>query len=96
VDGVIHKRHGSAFQGTSLGEALALHSVERLVVTGLVTRGCVRATCLDALKQGYEVVLARDGHSTFSADAAKRIEQWNVKLADAGVQVIPAQEIAYG
>ncbi|MEW6367725.1 MAG: isochorismatase family protein [Acidobacteriota bacterium] len=47
-----------------------------LVVTGLVTYACVRATCMGAKKLGYRVILARDGHSNYSKHAAQVIEDW--------------------
>lgn len=69
---------------------LADRGVGRVVVTGLVTHGCVKATCLGGLELGYEVVLAKDGHSSYSKEAARLIEEWNRKLGEAGAQVVPA------
>ena len=91
----IRKRHGSAFQDTQLGQELTARGVRRLVVTGLVTHGCVKATCLDAKRLGYNVVLASDGHSNYSKQALKMIEKWHRKLADAGVTLLPAREIDF-
>lgn len=89
-DLVVHKHHGNAFEDTSLHAELAGRGVGRVVVTGLVTHGCVKATCLGGLELGYEVVLAEDGHSSYSKDAARLIEEWNRKLGAAGAQVVPA------
>ena len=89
----IYKRHGSAFQDTALEQELEARHVGELVICGLVTHGCVKAACLDACQLGYRLTLAADGHSSFSKDAAKLIEEWNVKLAQAGAQVLPAGEI---
>ena len=47
-DTVIHKRHGNAFEDTPLDDTLRARNVTTMVVTGLVTHGCVRATCLGA------------------------------------------------
>ena len=58
-----------------------------MIVTGLVTHGCVKATCLGALELGYAVVLAEDGHSSYSKDAARLVEEWNRKLGEAGAKV---------
>jgi nicotinamidase-related amidase len=91
----IRKRHGSAFQDTELGQELTVRGVRRLVVTGLVTHGCVKATCLDAKRLGYEVVLASDGHSNYSKQATKMIEKWHRKLADASVTLQATQEIEF-
>ena len=64
-----------------------------MIVTGLVTHGCVKATCEGALALGYAVVLAADGHSSYSKDAARHVEEWNRKLGEAGARVVPAAEI---
>lgn len=92
-DLVVHKQHGNAFEGTELHAELARRDVGRVIVTGLVTHGCVKATCEGALALGYAVVLARDGHSSYSKDAPRLIEEWNRKLGEAGVEVIPAGQI---
>lgn len=92
----IHKRHGSAFQDTALEQELTARGVHRLVVTGLVTHGCVKTTCLDAKRLGYDVVLASDAHSNYSKQALKMIEQWHRKLAGAGVMLQSSQEIEFG
>lgn len=94
ADLLIHKQHGNAFEDTPLHEALAARGVGRVIVTGLVTHGCVKATCLGALALGYAVVLAADGHSSYSKDAARLVEEWNRKLGEAGAQVVPAAQIA--
>jgi nicotinamidase-related amidase len=78
-DGIIHKRHGNAFEDTNLDEALKSRNIGKLVITGLVTHGCVRATCIGAKKLGYQVVLVSDGHSSYSKQAAQFIEDWNQK-----------------
>jgi nicotinamidase-related amidase len=82
---VIRKRHGSAFEQTPLKAQLDARGVTGLVVTGLVTQGCVRATSLDAKKLGYRVILASDGHSNYHKQAARLIQEWNQKLNEAGV-----------
>ena len=92
-DLVVHKQHGNAFEDTSLHPELAARGVGRVAVTGLVTHGCVRATCEGALALGYAVVLAADGHSSYSKDAARLVEEWNRKLGEAGARVMPAAQI---
>ena len=70
---IIHKLHGNAFEGTNLREELDKRNVSRLVITGLVTHGCVKATCLGAIDEGYKIVLVSDGHSScllYTSDAA--------------------------
>lgn len=48
---------GRTDDGKTLHEVLQAHGVRRLLVGGLATDYCVRASALDALKHGYEVVV---------------------------------------
>jgi nicotinamidase-related amidase len=91
----LDKLHGDAFEATPLLDELEACQVGRVVVCGLVTHGCVKATTLGALQLGYRAVVAGDTHSSYSKDAAKLIEQWNAKLAEAGAEVRQAVEIEF-
>lgn len=93
ADLVIHKTHGNAFEGTPLADELAARGIGRVVVTGLVTHGCVRATSLGALSLGLDLVLVADGHSSYSRDAAQQIDKWNRQLAEAGARLAPAAQV---
>ncbi|MDR7482826.1 MAG: isochorismatase family protein [Armatimonadota bacterium] len=57
---VIVKTKPSAFFGTQLHSMLAFHQVDTLVVTGMVTSGCVRATVDDAFALNYRVVIPEE------------------------------------
>jgi nicotinamidase-related amidase len=92
-DTVIEKVHGNAFQDTGLGEMLDSKGIREIVVTGLVTNGCVRATCIGGKKLGYRVILVRDGHSNYNKDAPKIIEEWNQRLAKDGVELLSSEEV---
>jgi nicotinamidase-related amidase len=94
-DQIIHKQHGNAFEDTHLDEALRSRNITSLVVTGLVTHGCVRATCLGARQLGYDVVLVRDGHSNYSKQAARLIEEWNQKLSAEEIELCLTPEIVF-
>jgi nicotinamidase-related amidase len=95
TDCIIHKHHGNAFDQTPLKEELSSRNVDRLVVTGLVTHGCVRATCMGAKKLGYKVVLVGDGHSNYHKHAAQLIEEWNQKLGAGTVELQSTREIDF-
>ena len=62
VDGerVISKQFASAFFGTSLAETLSGEGIDTLLITGLSTSGCVRATALDALQSGFAPFVVRE------------------------------------
>ena len=95
TDHIVHKQHGNAFEDTNLGQELKARSIGCLVVTGLVTHGCVRATCLGAKELGYRVILAEDGHSNFSKQAAKLIKEWNQKLSEKMIELKSTHEIKF-
>lgn len=50
----------SCFAGTSLARDLRAEGVRRVFVGGLATDYCVKATVLDALKEGFQVFLLAD------------------------------------
>ncbi|WP_339884530.1 isochorismatase family protein [Vreelandella maris] len=59
-DAIIIKKGASAFFGTSLAAMLSGAQVDTLVVTGATTSGCVRATVVDAVQSGFNVLVPRD------------------------------------
>jgi nicotinamidase/pyrazinamidase len=50
----------SAFDGTNLAALLHAAGITRVMIGGLATDYCVRASALDALREGFEVVILRD------------------------------------
>jgi nicotinamidase-related amidase len=91
----IDKQHGDAFEDTPLGAELEAREIRRVVACGLVTHGCVRATCLGALQRGYGVTLASDAHSNYHKKAGELIEEWNQKLSEAGVRLLTTAEVSF-
>ena len=61
---VVQKTHCDAFGGTGLEQLLRDAGVERIVVCGLATEGCVDTTIRRAFGLGFKVEVASDGHST--------------------------------
>ncbi len=57
---VVAKTWPSAFFGTSLVSFLIYHRVDTLVVTGMVTSGCVRGTAVDAFSHNYRVIVPQE------------------------------------
>ena len=57
---VLTKLFASAFHGTALSSFLASEACDSLIVTGASTSGCIRATAVDALQQGYRPVVPRE------------------------------------
>jgi len=57
---VIEKQWASGFFKTDLAEQLDIAGVKSLVLVGLTTSGCVRATAVDALQHEYPTVVVED------------------------------------
>jgi maleamate amidohydrolase len=57
---VLQKRRPSAFFGTNLVDMLIYHGVDSLIITGLTTSGCVRASIVDAFSYNYKVVVPEE------------------------------------
>lgn len=59
-DLVIRKRMASAFFETNLASLLVWHRVDTVIVTGGSTSGCVRATAVDSLSNGYRTIVPEE------------------------------------
>ena len=59
-DLVITKQYPSAFFGTSLAATLRWLKVDTLLLTGVTTSGCVRATCIDSISHGFVTLVVED------------------------------------
>jgi maleamate amidohydrolase len=57
---VLNKLFASAFFGTSLQSLLAAHDCDSVIVTGASTSGCVRATAVDVVQNGYRLMIPRE------------------------------------
>jgi nicotinamidase-related amidase len=60
IEPLIEKQWASAFHKTDLDSQLRALGVDSLVITGLTTSGCVRASAVDGLQNNYQVVVARE------------------------------------
>ncbi len=54
---VISKQYPSSFFGTSLSSTLTALGIDTLILTGLTTSGCVRATCIDTVSHGFRPMI---------------------------------------
>jgi maleamate amidohydrolase len=50
---MVTKQYPSAFFGTSLAATLTAMGVDTVLLCGLTTSGCVRASCVDAMSHGF-------------------------------------------
>lgn len=57
---VITKQYASAFFGTSLASTLTAAGCDSLVITGVTTSGCIRASCVDACQHGFIPIVVEE------------------------------------
>ena len=67
-DLVITKDDPDIFQGTSLDSILRESSIDTLVIGGVLTNECVEASVLQAIENGYRVILVEDSTAAFSEE----------------------------
>ena len=80
---VVQKDQPSAFQNTNLPQILRERGIGNLIIVGMQTEMCVKANCVSAVQNDYNVILVEDAHSTFDRDsetAAQIIERHNKEL----------------
>lgn len=58
---VITKQYASAFFATPLASLLTAWGIDTLLITGVSTSGCVRASALDACQHGFLPFVVREG-----------------------------------
>ncbi|HEY7547814.1 MAG TPA: bifunctional nicotinamidase/pyrazinamidase [Blastocatellia bacterium] len=79
-------------KGRSLDEALKQNGVKTIYVAGLATDYCVRATVLDGLKNGYEVVVVTDAMRAVEVnpgDGQRAIEE----MRSRGARLVASRDI---
>lgn len=80
---VISKQYPSAFFGTSLASTLTALGVDSVLLTGLTTSGCVRASCVDAMSHGFRTaVIAEACGDRHAAPHEANLFDMNAKYAD--------------
>ena len=57
---VILKKFASAFFGTNLASLLTSQRIDTLIITGCTTSGCIRASVVDALQNGFRPIVPRE------------------------------------
>jgi len=67
-DTIIVKKRYSAFFGTELDAILRALRPPSLVIAGVNTHACVRATVIDAYQRDYEVIVVSDGIASYDVE----------------------------
>jgi maleamate amidohydrolase len=76
---VVVKQYASAFFGTSLASTLRAAGADTVVIAGVSTSGCVRATAMDALNAGFRPHVVRSA----CADRTPALHENNLADLDA-------------
>lgn len=81
----------SAFDGTDLTTLLKKKGIKRVFVVGLALDFCVKATALDAIKNGFAAYIVRNGTlPVFPENAA----QVYAELQAAGVELVDSEDFS--
>jgi nicotinamidase/pyrazinamidase len=83
----------SAFDQTGLATHLTRQKIKRLFVGGLAEDVCVKASVLDALKHGFEVVLIADATRPVTPEGG---EQARKEMQQAGAKIMETAAGATG
>lgn len=80
---VLTKQYPSAFFGTSLASTLTARGIDQVILTGLSTSGCVRASCVDAVSHGFRTAVVAEGcGDRHPAPHEANLFDMNAKYAD--------------
>ena len=82
-DSLLVKKYASCFFGTDLVPRLNSQRVDTLIITGCTTSGCVRATAVDAVQNGFRPMVVREAVGDRSKAAHEQsLFDLNAKYAD--------------
>ena len=59
-DSLLLKKYASCFFGTDLVSQLNSRRIDTLIIAGCTTSGCVRATAVDAIQNGFRPIVVRE------------------------------------
>ena len=71
TDSLLVKKYASCFFGTDLVPRLMNQRVDTLIITGCTTSGCVRATAVDAVQNGFRPMVVREAVGDRSSRGAR-------------------------
>ncbi len=82
-DILLVKKYASCFYGTDLVPRLNSRRIDTLIIAGCTTSGCVRATAVDAVQNGFRPMVVREAVGDRSAAAHDQsLFDLNAKYAD--------------
>jgi nicotinamidase/pyrazinamidase len=82
----------SGFENSDLAEMLRARGVDRVAVVGLATDYCVRASAIDACREGFDVTVVEDairGVEVNPGDSERALEE----MREAGARIATSEEL---
>jgi ureidoacrylate peracid hydrolase len=86
---VVRKWRSNSFIGTNLDLVLRAHEIKTVVITGVVTQGCVESTAREASFRDYYVVVLEDCVATYD----RELHEASLKVMRTRVDVAPSDEV---
>ena len=71
---IIVKKFASAFFGTNLTSLLNSQGIDTLIITGCTTSGCIRATAIDTVQNGFHPIIPIE----CIGDRSREINEFNL------------------
>jgi len=84
----------SAFDGTQAASVLHDAGIERLIICGLATDYCVKASVLDALQAGFDVLVVKDGCRAVNVNPDDG-EKAFAEMEAAGASILPLNKVEF-
>ena len=82
-DSILLKKYASCFFGTDLVPRLTSRGVDTLIIAGCTTSGCVRATAVDSVQNGFRPMVVKEAVGDRSQAAHDQsLFDLNAKYAD--------------
>jgi len=88
-DIVVQKWRPSAFRSTNLDMVLRCNNIRTVVLTGVITQGCVESTARDAMFHDYYTVIAKDCVATYYKD----LHDASLKVLGSRFDMLSAEEL---
>jgi nicotinamidase-related amidase len=88
-DIVVQKWRPSAFRSTNLDMVLRCNNIRTVVLTGVITQGCVESTARDAMFHDYYTVIAKDCVATYNKD----LHDASLKVMGSRFDMLSAEEL---
>jgi nicotinamidase-related amidase len=86
---VVRKWRSNSFIGTNLDLVLRAHEIKTVVITGVVTQGCVESTAREASFRDYYVVVLEDCVATYD----RELHEASLKIMRTRVDVAPSDDV---